>query len=193
MDAYHIALFLHIVALVLAAGATTITKLAAERRARARTVAEAIEWHSRLESSSKLFPIALVVFVLTGGYMLSLGQSGLWTSGFVVAGLAGVLLLFASGTFLRIKGQALAKVLENIAKNGVDHPAPKLVPPPLVRALPEINTALALAIVFDMVTKPTDIVVALGVLVLGIVLGAGLALRSKPAAAARDASQAEAA
>ena len=48
MDAYHIALFLHIVTLLVAASATAVTKLAVGRRIRARTVREALEWHELL-------------------------------------------------------------------------------------------------------------------------------------------------
>ena len=107
MDAYHIALFLHIVTLIVAASATAVTKLAVGRRIRARTVAEALEWHNVLMSASRLFPICLVVFVITGGYMMSVIHVSLWSSGFLVAGLVGVALLFASGTFLGIKGNAL--------------------------------------------------------------------------------------
>jgi len=51
MDAYHIALFLHIVTLIVAASATAVTKLAVGRRIRARTVGEALEWHNVLMSS----------------------------------------------------------------------------------------------------------------------------------------------
>ena len=43
MDAYHIALFIHIVTLVVAASATAITKFAVKRRIRARSVRETLE------------------------------------------------------------------------------------------------------------------------------------------------------
>jgi hypothetical protein len=184
MDLYHIALYLHIVAVIVASGATTVTKLAASRRARARTVAEALDWHNVLMSASKAFPIVLAVFVLTGAFMLSRGQSSVWGSGFVVAGLAGVLLLFASGIYLALKGKALGGFLQSVAAKGLDQPAPRLAPPPMVAALPAINTGIALAVVFDMVTKPVSVPVALGIVALGIVLSAGLGMR-RPAPAAK--------
>jgi len=104
-------------------------------------------------SASRLFPICLVVFVITGGYMMSVIHVSLWSSGFLVAGLVGVALLFASGTFLGIKGNALKQILEQAAKQGSERAAPKLVPPPLVVMLPVVNTGIALSVVFDMVTK----------------------------------------
>jgi hypothetical protein len=177
MDRFHIALFLHIVALVVASSAAAVTKLAAGRRARARTLREAIDWHTVLTSTAKLFPVCLAVFVITGSYMLSFGSAQVWTAGYVVAGLVGVALLLASGVFLAIKGKALADVLERLAASGADNAPPPLAPPPLVVALPVINTGIALAVVFDMVTKPTSVAIALGVVALGIALPAAMTMR----------------
>lgn len=192
MDIYHITLFLHIVTLMVAASATAITKLAVGRRARARTVGEALDWHNILVSTSKVFPICLASFVLTGSYMVGvIGMRG-WSSGFVVAGLVGVALLLASGTFLGIKGRALTQVLETVAEAGIDRPAPKLVPPPLVAMLPAANTGVSLGVVFDMVTKPTSIPVALTVIVIGAALTTVLAMRGRTAPVAQGARAAQA-
>ena len=177
MDLYHIALYLHIVAIVVASGATAVTKLAAARRARARTIGEVVEWHNILMSASKWFPIVLAVFVLTGAFMLSRGQASVWGSGFVVAGLVGVVLLFASGTYLGLKGKALGGFLQSVAAKGNDQPAPRLVPPAMIAMLPTINTGIALAVAFDMVTKPVSVALAMGIVAIGIALGAALGMR----------------
>ena len=192
MDIYHVALFLHIVTLMVAASATAITKLAVGRRARARTVGEALDWHNVLVTTAKVFPICLASFVLTGSYMVSvIGMRG-WSSGFVVAGLLGVAWLLASGTFLGIKGRALTQVLETVAEAGIDRAAPKLVPPLLVVMLPAANTGVSLGVVFDMVTKPTSIPVALTVVVLGAALTTVIAMRGRTAPAAQGARAAQA-
>jgi len=177
MDLYHIALYLHIVAVVVASAATAVTKLAAARRARARTIGEVLEWHGILMSAAKWFPIVLAVFVLTGAFMLSRGQASVWGSGFVVAGLVGVVLLFASGTYLGLKGKALGGFLQSMAAKGIDQPAPRLVPPAMVAMLPTVNTGIALAVVFDMVTKPVSVPLALGIVALGITISAALSAR----------------
>ena len=183
MDAYHVALFLHIVTLIVAASATAVTKLAVARRIRARTAGEALEWHELLVSTSKLFPVCLALFALTGGYMVSVLGARAWSSGFIIAGLAGVVLLLGSGIFLGVKAKALKHVLENAAAKGPEAPAPRLVPPPLVAMLPLINTGIALAVVFDMVTKPASVGVAVGVLALGIALSTAVAFRGRLAPA----------
>ena len=181
MDLYHITLFIHIVTLLVAAGVTAVVKLAIGRRSRARTVGEVLDWHNVLTAAAKLFPMCLVAFVVTGGYMLSITRVP-WSTGFVVAGLVGVVLLLSGGVFLGVKGNALKQMLEGMAKNGADKPAPTLVPPPFMAALPMINTGIALAVAFDMVTKPAGIPAALGVVAGGVVLGAMVGLR-RPASA----------
>ena len=182
MDAYHAVLFLHIVTLVVAAAATAVTKLAVERRIRARTVGEALEWHRLVTSASRLFPICLAVFLATGAYMVAAAGSDAWSSGFVVSGFVGVALLLGSGVFLGVKGNALKQVLEKAATSGTGAPAPQLVPPPLVAMLPVINTGIALAVVFDMVTKPS-VPVSLAVIAIGIVFGAVAGWRGRRAPA----------
>lgn len=184
MDAYHIALFLHIVTLIVAASATAVTKLAVGRRIRARSVREALEWHDLLISTSKLFPICLASFLATGAYMVSIAGARAWSAGFVVAGLVGVTLLLGSGTYLGIKAKGLKQVLAGMASKAPDAPAPRLAPPPLVAMLPLVNTGLALSVVFDMVTKPASISVALAVIAIGIGASAFVAWRQRPAAVA---------
>ena len=179
MDAYHIALFLHIVTLIVAASATAVTKLAVGRRIKARSAREALEWHEVLISTSRLFPVCLAAFLLTGVYMVSAAGGRAWSSGFVVAGFAGVTLLLGSGTYLGLKATALKTVLESIASKAPDAPAPRLAPPPFVAMLPLINTGVALGVVFDMVTKPSSSLVALTVIAVGISVTAVLAWRQR--------------
>jgi hypothetical protein len=182
MDLYHLALFVHILAVVVASGVTAVTKLAVGRRIRARTVSEALDWHNTLISAARLFPLCLAVFVLSGGYMMSVVRVSVWNTGFILAGLVGVVLLLASGTYLGIRGKALKLVLEGIAAKGADQPAPRLAPPALVMILPTVNTGIALAVAFDMVMKLVSVPISLGVVLVGIVLGV-LAAPRRPAAA----------
>ena len=180
MDSYHFALFIHLVTLIVAAGVTAITKLAAARRVRARTVGELLEWHGVLMSAARFFPLCLAVFTASGAYMLGVTHAAVWGSAYVVAGLTGVVLLLASGAFLGAKARAFRDVLAEMAQHGADRPVPKIVPPRLVVALPAVNTGIALAVVFDMVTKPASVSVALAIIAAGIALGGAGALR-KPA------------
>jgi hypothetical protein len=178
MDLYNITKFLHILTLLAAAGATVAVEIGLSRRARARTVKEALEWHNVVMSASKVFPIVLLAFVVTGSYMLSINRLA-WSTGFIVSGLTGVAILLTGGVFLGVKGKALKQMLEGMAKNGGDQPAPKLVPPLLVAAIPKVNPAIAVAVAFNMVTKPTSVPVALSVLAIGIAIGLVMAMRDQ--------------
>jgi len=184
MDFYPLAKYVHLLALFVAAGVTAVTKLAAGRRMRARTVGEALDWHTLLMSAAKLFPICLLVLATTGGYMLSVLRVSM-SSGFVVAGLLAIAWLLASGAFLGVKGGALKVALEEMAATGADQPVPNLVPPTAVVLLPAINTGVALAVALDMVAKPTSIPIALGIVAVGVVLGA-LTAPKRLATAARQ-------
>lgn len=172
MDLYHLALFVHLLTLVVAAGLTTIVKLAATRRMRARTAGEALEWHNTLTSAAKLFPACLVGFTATGFYMLSLTGGAHLSVGYVAAGLLGVLFLLGSGTYLGVQGAGLKRVLEDAAARDADAAPPRLIPSAAVRLLPMINSGVALGVAFDMTTKPASIPVAMGIVVLGALIAA---------------------
>jgi len=189
MDLYHIALFLHILTLLVATGAAALTRLATGRCDQARSVGEALEWHKMMIASSRWFPICIASFVITGFYMLSVTHVSAFSTGFILAGLVGVVLLLASGAFLGAKAKALESRLEGLAANGADQPKPKVAASTSVVVLPVVNTMLALGIVFDMVTKPASIPEALSVLAIGIVLGAALAMK-RSSAEVEDASAA---
>lgn len=184
MDLYPIAKYVHLVALFVAAGVTAVTKLAAGRRMRARTVGEALDWHNVLLSAAKLFPICLLVLAITGGYMLSVLHVPMST-GFIVAGVFGIVWLLASGAFLGIKGGAVRRALEGMAAKGADQPVPKMAPPAAVVLLPTLNTGVALGVALDMVAKPASISIALGIVAVGAVLGALAAPKLPRAAAAQ--------
>lgn len=177
MDLYHISLFIHIVTLVVAGGATAVTKLAASRREKARTVSEALEWHSILIAGARVFPICIAAFVVTGMIMLSRTTVQPWHSGFVIAGVVGSVLLLAAGAYLGVKGNGLKQALTQMAKQGGDRPVPRLIPPPLVTVLPTVNTGIALAVAFDMTVKP-NVPVSLGVLAVGALIGLAIAAPS---------------
>ena len=183
---YPLAKYAHLFALFVAAGVTAVTKLAAGRRMRARTVGEALDWHNVLLSAAKLFPICLVVLAITGGYMLSVLHVSMST-GFIVAGVSGLVWLFASGAFLGIKGGAVRRALEGMAAKGADQPVPKMAPPAAVVLLPTINTGIALGVALDMVAKPASIPIALGIVAVGAVLGAFAAPKRPAALAAQPA------
>jgi len=185
MDWYHVALFVHFFALFMAVAAFSRVGFFAVRRAKASTVRDVLEWHLLLMKAAKIFPVAIVLLVLTGSYMVT-ASAQTWSAGFVNAGLAGVVLLLSSGIVLTVKGRVLAKLLQQrIAAGEGDHP-PALRPDVVAATLLHTNFAIVLAVMFDMTLKPTA-ADALGVLALAIgvsVVGSVIAVARRKAAAA---------
>src|SRR5438105_11525584 len=106
MDAYHAALFIHLLALLAAIGASALMHFAHNRRGRAHSTRDMLAWHGLMMKTARTFPIALAILVLTGGYMLSLTTHD-WSAPFVRVGLVGVLLLFVSGITLAVRGKGM--------------------------------------------------------------------------------------
>ena len=183
MDTYHIALFVHIAALLAAVGAATLMELISSRRMGAATVRDALEWHTLAMKTSKTFPVAVAVLVLTGGIMLSGGGAQTWGAGFVRAGIAGAALLLANGIFLSVKGKALKTHLEHLVAKAPDQP-PQMAANATIATLTRANHGIALGVVFDMATKPsaTTAFVVLAVFV-AVFVAAGYARRPATAAA----------
>jgi hypothetical protein len=172
MDGYHVALFIHLLALVAAATASGLAHLAHGRTARARTVAEAMEWHAFGGAVARVFPIAVLTLLATGGYMTAAGGIS-WSTPWVQAGIAGAVLLFAIGGFFGARmGRAGAEMARIRDEHGPNHPAPPS--DPIVDTMIWVSPGIALAVVFLMTTKPAlpecVVVLAAGI-ALGLVVG----------------------
>jgi hypothetical protein len=186
MDGYHIAKFVHFCALIGAIATAAVVHLATGRRDAARTIGDQLGWHSTILSASKVFPIALLVLVVSGSYMISRGGVP-WSSSFVTAGLTGVVALFAIGTALSVRGRTVQKKLaQAVAEHGANQP-PMPARDGFAEVAQNIPVGIVLGVMFDMTTKPA-LASALGVLALGAVLG-GVAgfVRRAPATAASGA------
>src|SRR4051812_10188000 len=100
MDAYHIALSVHLIALMCASGASALVHFAETRFQRADNPGEALQWLKFTGNVAKVFPIAVITLFLTGAYMTAMFGVWTWGAGFVQAGITAVVLLMASGATL---------------------------------------------------------------------------------------------
>lgn len=169
MTLYQVALFFHLLALLAATSASAIVHLAAGRRASAPTLRQALEWGRVTGRTSRVFPVAVIVLIATGAYMVAGRWS--WSDGWIVAGLTGAIALLASGATLGRRGAAEARMgVRRLEEAGGDLPndAP---PDALAAVLAEANTGLALAIVLVMTIKPA-VAASFVVLAIGAALGA---------------------
>lgn len=167
MNGYHIALFVHLVALVAAGAAAATTHLAEWCTQHAATVREARQWHTRAGKSARTFPIVIVLLLLSGGYMISRANGLSWRAPWVVEGVVASALLFVAGGVLSGRARAIGRSMAQL-----DADAPSTMHRDVVSVrLAWMNTGIAIATTFVMVTKPA-LAGSFIALAVGAVLGA---------------------
>jgi type IV secretory pathway VirB2 component (pilin) len=171
MDAYHVALYIHFLALISAACASSLAHFAHARFAKADTPKEAGQWLAFTGKVAKTFPIAIVTLLLTGGYMTSATGAWSWSLGWVQAGATGAVLLFIMGATAGVRGRAVGARLQELAASGYTQADLAACHDPVADTLSWMNTGLALSIVFVMTTKPAG-PGAFGEILIGALLGA---------------------
>jgi hypothetical protein len=170
VDGYHIALFLHLLALVAAGSASAVTHLAEGCAQRAATVHDARQWHMRAGKAARTFPAVIVVLLLTGGYMISRTGGVTWRDGWVAEGIVASVLLFVVGGVLGGRARAVGRAMA-----AQDGSAPSTMHrDPVAQRLAWMNTGMAIATMFVMVTK-LALAGAFIALAVGAVLGIAIA------------------
>lgn len=153
MIAYHIALFVHLVALLAAAATSSVVHLAAGRARNAGTVAEIQQWQGLAGRTARNFPIATLTLFASGVLMVSVQPAWSWHAGWVVAGIVGVAYLLAAGAVLGIRGARAGATLAGLGAGDLE-PARSALRDPVAAALSWVNTGVALAVVYTMAAKP---------------------------------------
>ena len=119
MDGYGIVLFLHLCALLGAIGTASLLHFAEMRLRAADTVATIRIWARLIENGAKVFPLALLVLLGSGAYLVHRRWS--WSAGWIDAALVGVVVLFVVGAVL-IGGRSRA--LERELRDATDGAVP---------------------------------------------------------------------
>lgn len=168
MNLYHLVLFLHICALLVAIGASALVHYSEIRMTSAQTTGEIRPWAALSGSLDKVFPLALLTLVATGAYMVATQWA--WNIAWIDVALGGVALLFIGGGFLGSRGKALGRALEGDVNAPVSDAILRLTRDPLTRSVSCANTGVAIGIVFIMVSKPS-LAGALATLAIAIIVG----------------------
>lgn len=153
MNGYGIVLFLHLAALLAAIGTAGVAHFAEARLAAADTVGAARPWATLLNRVAPVFPLALLVLLASGAYLVHREWS--WSLGWIEAGLVGVTLLLANGAGVvgrRIR--ALRAVLGAADDGPLSGELAQLTRRHIGGLASWANTGLAVGIVFVMATKP---------------------------------------
>jgi hypothetical protein len=169
MNTYGLVVFVHLMALLAAISAGAISHLAESRMQSADSVETLRPWARLLGRLGKVFPVALLVLLGSGAYLVH--RSWSWSSGWVDVSIVGVALLFASGGGLvRARGVALRRALMAAPQGAVPAEVRRLLDTHPARLASWMNTGLAIGIVFAMAVKP-GFVGSASALVVGAAVG----------------------
>jgi hypothetical protein len=182
MIGYHISLYIHLLALVAASAISALVHLGKSRARRAASLAEAREWLGLVKSSARFFPLATLTLFATGAHMVSVNSPWSWTTGWVDAGITGVVFLLLSGAVLGARGARTGRALAGL-RPGDAQGIGALLHDPVAAALSSVNTGVALGVVFAMAVKPS-FAASLAALAVGAVAALALHLVSERRAVA---------
>ena len=162
---YSIALVVHLFALLAAIGASTVVHLAMHRARAARRGDEALPWLGLVKAFAPAFPVSLVLLLGSGAWLVH--SAWTWDTGFVWAGLTGVVFLFVSGGAVaeRRGKEAVQTIL--VAPAG---PVPAAIRDRAWWLSSYANSGVALGVVAAMAAKPSA-AVAFGLLAAGLCIG----------------------
>jgi hypothetical protein len=150
MNAYALALFFHLLFLLVAAAAASLSTFASLRLRAARDVEDVRRWQRLIDKVVPAFPTATLGLFATGAYMTERlhdwSMPWVWAS---VAGLAAIVVL-GSGIEAR-RGRALARSIE---RTGMSHESRRLLCDPVAWTAKLMTLTLALAVMFIMTAKP---------------------------------------
>jgi hypothetical protein len=169
MTGYHIALFIHICGLLVAIGAVGMSLLAMTRVRAARTGADALPWLAIDKVVARAFPVAILMLFASGAYMVHRAWS--WNTGWIDVGIAGLVFLGLIGDRVQgVRSRVISRAL-------TEHPGPiDAATAPLLRdrvwwTATGVNTALALGVVYAMVSK-LSLAGSIASVLIGVAIGA---------------------
>ncbi len=176
MHLVDVVLFLHISAALLAFG-TAGALHAVEWLSRGATSVGELRTSGRAGGLGRLFPIAILLLLLLGAWLLHLSEGTFsFSDGWVWTAVVALVILGATGGLIMDKH---AKAFRSLLAATPDGPIPdamrELAFDTRSWTVGHFDTALALAVVFNMTTKP-DTLGAIVVLVVGGAIGGAIGL-----------------
>jgi hypothetical protein len=179
---YGIVLFLHILTAIVAFMMAAIVHAGLPALARARDVREMRSWAAILHRLEPLFPIAALVLLLLGAWLVHLSKGQVrWSDGWLLTALITLVVVEGvAGAKLAPKAKAAVKAVEDAADGPVPDSVRRTALEPWIWYPSHVATFGFAAVVFLMATKPAGgwavVIVIVGALI-GIV-AARLQLRA---------------
>jgi hypothetical protein len=114
LDKYHVALYIHLVSLLIGVGAASVLTVCAFQLRAARTLADAAPWGRVAAKVGRLFPIAILGLFGSGAYMTS--DVWTWDTGWIEVGIAALVVLAIQGPL--VAERSGKKVAQALMANG---------------------------------------------------------------------------
>jgi hypothetical protein len=150
MDAYSIVLFIHLLALLIAAMAASVAFYAALQLRQVTAPPEAARWGRLIASVVPAFPLATLMLLGSGAYMTQGHWS--WRTPWIDAGIVGLALIAVCGSGIEAsRGRALKRELQTV---GMSTRARRLLHDPYAWSAKITTLTLLLGVMFVMTTKP---------------------------------------
>ncbi len=176
METYDVVLFLHILTLLAAIALAGILH-AAEWQQRAATTIQELRTITKPFAWGQLFPVLIILLLTEGMYLIHLsddvygfGDAWVWT-----AIIALVILMVSGGAILGRHAARYGTLLAETPDGPITDEARAAAFDRSAWTVSHMNTALAIAVVFNMVNKPGT-AGAIAVLVVGIAVGSAIGL-----------------
>lgn len=181
MNSYHAVLYLHLLALFVGIGAAAVLVLCLFQLRAATTVAEAVPWARIAGKTQRAFPVAVLGLFATGAYMTS--DSWHWSTGWIDASVAGLVLLAVQGPLLGgWAARRLEQALQANSSGALGEAARRATRHPALWVTELANLGVVFGIVWNMTQKPST-ATAIAAIAAGYLAGAIVALRlSRPVA-----------
>ncbi|MGD8321249.1 MAG: hypothetical protein PVJ02_12355, partial [Gemmatimonadota bacterium] len=151
MNGYAVALFAHLVSLLLASVAASLAMFAALRLRGAESIADAASWLGVIRRVVRLFPLAVLGLMASGWYMTHERWS--FSLPWIDAAVVGLVLIVILGTGVEgSRNRALGRELQ---AHGLSMQARRLLRDPVAWSAKMSTLTVSLAVVFLMTVKPT--------------------------------------
>jgi len=171
VNTYAIALFFHLLSLLLATAAATMALFAALRLRSADNAPDAEYWHALIGKIVRAFPIAVVGLLSSGIYMIHSRWN--WKVPWIDAALIGLGLIVVLGT--GVEGSRARALKRSLAMEGMSVRTRQLLRDPVAWTAKMMTLTLIVAVVFVMTVKPSTADCAAAIIV-ALLAGAVVAI-----------------
>ena len=174
MDAYHVVLYVHLLALLVGIGAGAVLSVCLFRLKAAQTLADAVPWGMLAGQTEKAFPIAVLGLFGSGAYMTS--HLWTWSTGWIDVSIAGLVVLAVQGPLVGGRaGKRLEAALHANGPGALGEAARRMTRHPGLWVTEFSNLGLVFGIVWNMTEKPGTLG-AVAAVAIGYAVGAASAV-----------------